>query len=263
MADSMERRHYFWGQYYDRPNRLLIEALLRPGDTYIDIGANIGIYSLLASQIVGPTGHVYCFEPHPQTYELLRAHLAINRIINATTYNLALSDHDGELTLYPRGHQSGCSSLLPPTEIASTPTPGASPTPGQSAAPPRIAPAHTVNVRRGDDILSNTPFPGRILLKIDTEGFEQHVLHGLPTLLARNDVTLTVEVTDDWLRRAGGSAQQLFDELKSKGYTAYQLRMRGLISRLHLIPLKDAPPLPQFDAVFARPGVLDRFTAPA
>jgi FkbM family methyltransferase len=69
-----------------------ITAKLRPGDTFVDLGANIGYFSLLASKIVGPAGSVIAVEASPQTFGLLKANLGRNHCENVTALNVAATE---------------------------------------------------------------------------------------------------------------------------------------------------------------------------
>jgi len=71
------RRLYFAGEFDSRATRLF-RAILRPGDTVIDGGANIGYFSLLSARCVGATGHVHAFEPMPETYSSLSKNVELN-----------------------------------------------------------------------------------------------------------------------------------------------------------------------------------------
>ena len=66
------RATFFLGRYPDLPTQLIMKAYLKPGDTFIDIGANEGMISLLASSLVGRTGKVLSFEPNPRPREVFR-----------------------------------------------------------------------------------------------------------------------------------------------------------------------------------------------
>src|SRR5439155_21490751 len=78
-------------------NMHLLKALLDSGGTFLDVGANIGSYTLVAAE--QSEAVVHAFEPHPTTYEYLRDNLRLNRIRNVTTHCLAVSDQDGVLNL--------------------------------------------------------------------------------------------------------------------------------------------------------------------
>ena len=74
--------------------------VLKKGDIFIDVGSNIGLFSLIASKIVGDKGKVICFEPSPLTYTRLKENVTINNFNNLDVRNLGLSDSIGELTFY-------------------------------------------------------------------------------------------------------------------------------------------------------------------
>ena len=76
IAKWSQRSTYFLGRYYDLPTQLLCQAALRVGDHVVDVGANIGMISLLASAIVGPTGRVDAFEPNPLCAQKIRQTLS-------------------------------------------------------------------------------------------------------------------------------------------------------------------------------------------
>lgn len=81
--DMLDYFIYYWRCY--EPNETwAIRKILRPGDIFIDIGANIGYFSVLAARLVGPTGRVFAFEPVPPTVERLRHNIKINGVNNIT-----------------------------------------------------------------------------------------------------------------------------------------------------------------------------------
>lgn len=89
----------------------LFRSLLEPGWTVVDIGANIGYYTLPASQGVGPTGRVIAFEPEPRNVEHIYQHLRANGCTNVTVEPVALMDQPGEVNLY-YGTDSGIHSTI-------------------------------------------------------------------------------------------------------------------------------------------------------
>ena len=128
-------------------------------------------------------GRVLAFEPNPETLEVLRAHLAINRIENCQVHNVGLADADGTLTLnvVDEHHSGTCSFLADGSETR----------------------GHLVPVRRLDDMVGSIPTQERVLVKIETEGYEYQVLKGMERLLDHPNLVLVCEVTDTWLRRIG------------------------------------------------------------
>ena len=240
------RGHYFRGEYHDAVNRLLIQEYLTDGDTYIDVGANYGIHTLCACRTVGLNGQVMSFEPNPLVYEMHKALLTINRITNCAAYNLGLSDSNGKLTMY--GHENELTDHTGTFSFRS-----------MSGARTKI---REVPVSTGDEILKNTRLTGRILVKIDTEGFEHHVIRGLDKLLVDyDDLGLAVEVTDEWLRQTGSSAAELFEHMNSRGFNAYTpvLRWHRIMTQvLHFQPMEGPADQFQYNVLFAREEFLTK-----
>lgn len=86
--------HSFWLGSYESGKLRRIARELNPGSIFYDIGANVGIYSLLASRIVNH-GRTYAFEPAPKNIWYLQRHLELNHIQNVEVLELALSDRTG------------------------------------------------------------------------------------------------------------------------------------------------------------------------
>jgi FkbM family methyltransferase len=95
--------HGCWLGSYEYHKQRAMQQEVKIGDVVYDIGANVGFYSLLASVIVGDTGHVYSFEPSPENLRELRRHLEMNHIKNCTVVGAAVSFDDGEAIFDPSG----------------------------------------------------------------------------------------------------------------------------------------------------------------
>jgi FkbM family methyltransferase len=186
-------------------------------------------------KVLGAKGRVYAFEPHPVTFEVLKAHLTINSIKNCTPFNLGVSKEEGILNLNMLADQhSGTCSFINSGDVFES---------------------VSVPVQKLDNVLDVTSLPGPLLVKIDVEGFEYHVLQGMEHLLERSDINIACEITDEWLRQAGASAASLFEFLKLRGFSAYlpKITYRNIVKEnLDLILLSDVPDKPQFDVVFMR-----------
>lgn len=230
------RWHYFTGKYYDQANQLLIRKLLGEGDTYIDIGANLGIHTLAASRVVGDKGLVIAVEPNPEAYSHLMAHLVINRVTNVRPFNVGLSDSAGDLELRGSSEHTGTFTF----RAASQST--------RSVKVPVIL---------GDQIIDKSILQKRVLVKVDTEGFEHRVIRGLKELMFYKEVGFVIEVTDQWLRETGSSAVELYAELRKHGFRPYRVRLVYSWFRpvLKLDPV-DTPPSDQHDILFVRSGYL-------
>ncbi len=199
------------GQYvyltgvYEPPTAHVISTLLSPGDTFIDVGANSGFFTLLASRRVGPTGRVLSFEPLPSMRGRITENLALNRMENVALHDVALSNSVGEVTFYegPQGHK-GISSMRPIEEPSAT-------------------------LKISTMPLDDLTVPSVKLIKIDVEGAEQLVVQGMSNLIARHHPILIIEITDQYLKPFGHSAQGLSDSLCGFGYRMYKITPKGLI----------------------------------
>jgi FkbM family methyltransferase len=86
---------------WDDPTLHLLERILRPGDRFLDIGANIGYFTVFASMLVGATGRVHAFEPNPRTADVLIRNVRMNKIGHVcTVHDVALGDRAGSVTLH-------------------------------------------------------------------------------------------------------------------------------------------------------------------
>ncbi|WP_198371315.1 FkbM family methyltransferase [Roseomonas rosulenta] len=181
--------------------RACILSHLQPGDCFVDVGANVGFYSLIASRRVGPTGMAVAFEPNPATYAALKGNIALNRLTNVTAVDIALSDGGGQAMFFADADgNSGASSLLRR---------------GSSAA------VRTVSTETWDAFAARSSLPFPSLVKIDVEGAEVKVLRGMSSLLtAPRRPRVILEVSEWSLQVAGSSREELFGIMSDHGYSA-------------------------------------------
>lgn len=181
------------------------KAFLRPGDLYIDAGANIGLFTLIASHRVGRTGKVFAFEPIASTFKCLLQNISLNRFTNISAHQLALSDEIGqaEMTVSLDGFD-GRNSL-------------ATPTGGEKFS------KETVALSTLDYFVADNQLTGKItMIKIDVEGWENHVLEGAKNTLAAADAPLLhIEFTEEALRNANSSSNELYQVVKQLGYEVF------------------------------------------
>lgn len=202
--DSSSCRPLFLEGSLEGLETTLFKKATNKGATVIDIGAHIGYYTVLASDLVDRTGKVFAFEPDPKNYEVLVRNININELNNVTAYQMAVSDRTGILKLFIPPHDSGSSSLWTPDN-------------GREQV--------EVNVVKLDDFLGNIDCPIGVV-KIDVEGSETAVLRGMHNILASNDLTIFIEFWPIGLRGAGSSPEELLSLLRGTGFNLYEIDER-------------------------------------
>jgi len=180
-----------------------IEDMARPGDTFLDVGANVGWISLVASRCVGAGGRVVAFEPSPPLIGLLRYHKRVNLASNLTVESSAVSDRPGRAMLYLQN--AGMSALNSLTRTAVMVRDG---TDSQGA---------TVEVAKLTlDEYCRQKNLGPRIIKIDVEGAELMVLRGAREILQRYSPTLILAVHPAQIPEGG--TDELFALLADHGY---------------------------------------------
>lgn len=144
---------------YEPLNTSLFRRILSPGAVVVDVGANIGYFSLLAASLVGRTGKVVAVEAHPRNFEILSAAVRDNGLKQVTPFNTGLSDENG-------------SAQILMADQNKFPNRTASMVPQQGLSGPTVA------LRRFDDCIDDWEVDVVDLLKIDVDGFETKVLRG-------------------------------------------------------------------------------------
>jgi FkbM family methyltransferase len=195
------QRHLYWGTYEHHETRL-VQQYLRPGMTFVDVGANIGCYTALgARQVAGNKGRVIAFEPSPYAFKKLQSMVLGNKLQHVTTVNAGLSDTAGRMKLY---HDPRFPNHTP-TMVA--------------AHGNENATATEVAVVTLDDEAARLGIGQIDLIKIDAEGFEPHVLGGARRILNEGRIrAILCEFDEGWLRKGGSSTRQLENLMRDAGF---------------------------------------------
>lgn len=205
MPTNSELTRLLYMNSFEHAERVFINRFLNSGDVFLDVGANVGLFSLIAGRIVGPQGKVYAFEPCHETVRLLRNNIQLNQLENIDLIEKAVTERTGEFTLYTaeNGHDAW-------NTLAS----------GDASAG---AKAETIHGIRLDEFVNANKLDKIAMIKIDVEGWENNVLVGGYDTLSRPDApVLQVEFTDDAAIAAGTSCDSLYNTLVALGYALYE-----------------------------------------
>jgi FkbM family methyltransferase len=170
---------------YEQSIADLFARELHPGMTVLDIGAHVGYFTLMAAGHVGPTGHVWSFEPDPANRESLERNIDVNGMAaRVSVLPLAVAGAVGESALYRMASDTGSSTLYPSRE----PDGG------------RVA----VSTTSLDAWAGYHGWPAVDLVKLDAEGAEGAIVAGMTELVSRNPgIVVVLELQADALEAAG------------------------------------------------------------
>ncbi|WP_406343274.1 FkbM family methyltransferase [Streptomyces sp. NBC_00648] len=204
-TDLIQRYLYMYGIWEPHMTRWL-QRRLRPGDTFIDVGSNIGYYGVLASRLVGETGRVVTVEASPTFHRRVLRHAKLNRCDNIRAVNSAVSDRSQMLKFI----------------LASSRNMGA------TSSVPYEGPAEStfeVEAHPLPEILAPTEIANARVIKIDVEGAEGAVVRGLAPMLGklRPDAEITVEVTPQRMQQLGDDVAELLATMQEHGFHTYRL----------------------------------------
>ena len=230
---------------YEAEELELMRPLIWPGQTVIDVGANVGYTTRFFAQRVGPTGKVHAFEPNPLIYPLLKQNLA--GWAQVSVYNLGLASVNGKLPLFVAGTNQGVSCFsekYPAKHLAY-----------RKGETMRTVDAEVVI---GDEFLKRKAIHHVDVIKIDVEGWELDVLSGLAeTISSARGLTLFCEFNPQAQECAGHAPAELVDWLLNRQFSlAYPVdgELRPLVNDT-VGDLIRNPSAKGFAALFARRAV--------
>lgn len=211
--DSYISRRLFEGNF-EREEIWFIKRFLRPDESFLDIGANIGYHSLIAAnQLKAGIGKVYAFEPTPLTFDWLVENIGINGFKNVIAYDKAMSSERGKFLF--NQYNDGKDAYNSFGNV-------------MKRSPKTVVEVETTTI---DQFMESIGNESRTisLIKIDVEGWEFPVLKGGMESLGKKDApTLMVEFTDDNARNAGFNCQKVYDIGRELGYTWLEVQGQEL-----------------------------------
>jgi len=173
-----------------------------PGDVVIDVGSNIGDYTLIASKKVGDSGKVLSFEPLSETFLTLNRNLQLNEITNCVSYQKAVGEKSGLSNLY-KNNLSGTMGHLDPSLNGED-----------------LIKRDEIEVLTIDDVLTSEHIDTVNMIKIDVEGFEHEVLLGcLQSFKEKKIKKIMCEVHHSYLESKGKSEELIYDLLREYNFT--------------------------------------------
>ena len=151
---------------YEKNETNFVKDSVNKGDIVIDIGANIGYYTLMFAKLVGDTGKIYAFEPDPKNFSILEKNIQVNGYNNIILEKKAVSNKLGKSTLYMNENSAG-SSMHKPNNVVNQ--------------------IYVDLITLDNYFEVNTITPD--FIKIDIEGYELNALKGMESILQSSDKT--------------------------------------------------------------------------
>lgn len=221
---------------FERSELFFFQKHCRGDMTFVDIGANVGLYTALAMHQLDPSGRIVTFEPYPQSFKFLQKNIDTNQSSaracpRVDAFNLAAAAERGqqELRLNPENHADN--RLYQGTYQGKVENWTSLPVEGRPV----------------DDVLAELEIEEVNFVKIDIQGYEQKAISGFQKTLARSkNVYLMSEFWPKGLMEAGGSPREYLQMLVSLGFTLFELKEK---------PRGKVTPLENWDRLFERlPG---------
>lgn len=215
-SDSVLAEPLYVGSGFEDDEAALVRRLARRGMRVLDVGANVGLYSVMLAVAVGPSGSVWSFEPFPPSAGYLKRNLALNGLTNVTVVEKAAADRSGtlELHVFPEGYDV-YNSL------------GASVRPRENL---RAVRRITVRATTLDGFADEAGIDAVDLVKVDVEGAEERVLVGAERLLSRSPrAAILTEFYAPSAEQCQCSTEGLIDTLRRWGFSMYAVQPGGRV----------------------------------
>ncbi len=191
---------------YENREIRFFKSVCKPGMTFLDVGANVGLYTALALPRIGSTGRVVALEPDRESFEYLRKTVLANGADNVTCVRKAAADFSGVSKLFVSESNRGDNRLYK-SELSMG--------------------SYEVEVAPLDVLLKELGIATVDLVKIDVQGFEGHVLRGMRETIARSpNLTILMEFWPHGLRCAQTDPAELLSDLENMGLRILELNLR-------------------------------------
>lgn len=197
LSDWIQQQLYFLGDY-EKPEIDYLSDFLKPGDVFIDIGANIGLFSFNASKIVGDEGKIYAFEAFPPNYKQFKENILLNKFENIITENKAISSQNSTMEIFynEKDNNIGMASAFL-----------------KNFTSKEIVESTTLDQYSEDHHIDKIN-----LIKIDIEGGEYDALLGMNRILTELKPHILIEINHKTLLDSGHSEMEIINLLSKFNY---------------------------------------------
>jgi FkbM family methyltransferase len=209
IEDWIQENIYFLGEY-EKAELKSIETFLDKNSVFIDIGANIGLYSLYASKKITEKGKIISFEPFSKNHKTLVKNVEINQIDNIIVEKIAIGNEEKQVNLHYNEAERNLGM------VTTNPNQGAK--------------QEAVNATSLDTYLENKKISRLDLIKIDIEGYEYQALSGMRKTLQKFKPSLLIEILDD--KEDLSNYKRIEELLLSFGYRKYYIDDLGKLSQI-------------------------------
>lgn len=218
LKDRGITRFLYLFKIYEPAETAFIKKYVKKNMCVVDIGANIGYYSVLMSKLVGPRGSVLSFEASPRNYELLKKNIRDNKCENTSTFNLAISNEYGAIDFIETRSYFGQSHIAKSEECNKI---------------SRDKKSIEIETLRLDDFFHKNPYPSPSLIKMDIEGAEGLAFQGMQELINNcEDIAIIFELTPKSLKEYGTDPSVMLLQLREMGFRFYSCSITGELNEL-------------------------------
>lgn len=187
---------------YEKYESELFRSKIKPGMTIIDIGANLGYYTAIASRLAGERGLVLAFEPEPNFFKLLSRNINRNNLKNVACFELAIAEKNGLTNLYLSSENKGHNSIINSEELKT---------------------AVQVKTTTLDDFLASQKIAKVDIIKMDIEGAEILALEGMRDTLAKHKPLLFLEFSPHSIIKINRNPLDFLLTLQKIGYSIFEI----------------------------------------
>jgi FkbM family methyltransferase len=209
--DWIQENIFLLGEY-ERSELKTLDKFLNKDSIFIDVGANIGLYTLCASKLIGENGKVFCFEPYSENFNSLTNNIAINNLLNVQAEKLAVGEKEGSIKLYYDTREKNLGMV--------------------SSNYIEDSFSEEVKMVSLDSYLQNKPFDRIDFIKIDIEGSEYSALLGMQNILTTYYPSLLIEILDN--NELSDNSARINAYLEKLGYRKYFIDNHGNLSDIEV-----------------------------